>query len=185
MLRRPAKKQLDENLNYSFPTVQERITCFVIDYFFVGFFLLIPLGFLMYQGRLAFVGILFYLLILVYRILCEISTGATWGKAQKNMVVVTMDFKYPSLIHSLKRHIVLILLILLSVIYQLSIFFFFDLAHADKATLTYIRIGNMIFGKLSLYVFLFIDLWSIHRDPMNMNRSIHDRMAGTVVIKVN
>jgi hypothetical protein len=112
-------------------------------------------------------------------------TGTTIGKRLINLTVLDDFQNFPGFKFIFKRHALYLGLAVFSIscmlLMQTEYFHFYLREHFNERT---INILGVVITRYLIILVAFIDLVSINKDPKEQNKSFHDRIGQTLVVKI-
>ncbi len=172
-----------DNLDLEFASAPDRAIAFVIDYV-ISFIFYILIYYLISDNK-HLLGSLNILPLLVYKIIIESLTGTSIGKRMMNLVLINYSYQSPSFGQIIRRYALYIGLAVLASSYYLMFYIEFSRIYMiSNFPEKMLQNVGIILSKYIIYLFAFVDLLSINKDPQNQNRALHDRIGKTLVVKV-
>lgn len=183
---RPFKIKVTAESDMELASANDRTIAITIDYVIIYLFNLILISLSKdYLQAAVYIQILGILPLLVYKISFETLTGTTVGKRLMNLTVIDNFQNTPSFRYIFKRHIIYLGLVFISIccmlLMQLDFIHIYLQEHFNERT---INILGVVISRYIIILIAFIDLVSINKDPTEQNRSIHDRIGQTLVVKI-
>jgi len=180
------KPTITPETKFELATNNNRVAAILIDYFLVSLFV-IPVYFINHSP------INFYLLgmsvntmlLLVYKIIFESLTGTTIGKKIMKIFVINNEHRLPSFYEVFLRHSFYVYIILIGIGYYATSYIpSIREMMLDKFSPGELTITGIILTKYLLRIVALVDLISINYDPEKQNRTLHDRLAKTLVVRI-